>query len=208
MKLNKDIYLITKQYDDFNTLLYKTEEAISEGISILQYRSKVKDKSVLYNEANKLKKLCEKYGTMLIINDRVDIAKEVGADGVHLGQDDTSIKEARSILGKDIIIGATSKTVQDSIRCYNEGADYLGVGALYPSPTKFNAKTIEIETLKDIKKAVPIPIVGIGGITVDNLTKEIVDNIDAISVISVIYDSHNIKDTIRKLKEVLKKGRN
>lgn len=208
MKFQNELYLISKQYPDFNILLDKTEQALREGISIFQYRSKEKDKDLLHNEATKIKELCDKYNASLIINDRVDIAKEVGAEGVHLGQDDTSIKEARDILGKDVIIGATAKTVEDAIRCYEEGADYLGVGALFPSPTKLDAVQIKFKTLIDIKNAVPIPIVGIGGITAENLTKEINDNVDSIAIISEIYDSKNIKDAIKKLKDAFSKGRN
>ncbi|GMQ65376.1 hypothetical protein AN2V17_46210 [Vallitalea sp. AN17-2] len=208
MKFENELYLISKQYPDFNILLEKTEQALREGISIFQYRSKEKNKDLLHNEAIKIKGLCHKYNASLIINDRVDIAKEVGADGVHLGQDDTSIKEARDILGEDVIIGATAKTVEDAIRCYEEGADYLGVGALFPSPTKLDAVQIKLKTLIDIKNAVPIPIVGIGGITAKNLSKEINENVDSIAVISEIYDSKNIKDAIKKLKDAFLKGRN
>ncbi|GMQ58919.1 hypothetical protein AN1V17_33150 [Vallitalea sediminicola] len=208
MKFQNELYLISKQYPDFNILLDKTEQALREGISIFQYRSKEEDKELLYNEATKIKELCDKYNASLIINDRVDIAKEIGAEGVHLGQDDTSIKEAREILGKDVIIGATAKTVEDAIRCFEEGADYLGVGALFPSPTKLDAVQIKLKTLIDIKNAVPIPVVGIGGITAGNLTKEINDNVDSIAIISEIYDSKNIKDAIKKLKDAFSKGRN
>ncbi|QUH31521.1 phosphomethylpyrimidine synthase ThiC [Vallitalea guaymasensis] len=208
MKFENELYLISKQYPDFNILLEKTEQALREGIYIFQYRSKEKNKDLLHNEAIKIKELCDKYNASLIINDRVDIAKEVGADGVHLGQDDTSIKEARDILGEDVIIGATAKTVEDAVRCYEEGADYLGVGALFPSPTKLDAVQIKLKTLIDIKNAVPIPIVGIGGITAENLSKEINENVDSIAVISEIYDSKNIKDAIKKLKDAFLKGRN
>lgn len=208
MKFENELYLISKQYPDFNILLEKTEQALREGISIFQYRSKEKNKDLLHDEAIKIKELCDKYNASLIINDRVDIAKEVGADGVHLGQDDTSIKEARDILGEDVIIGATAKTVEDAVRCYEEGADYLGVGALFPSPTKLDAVQIKLKTLIDIKNAVPIPIVGIGGITAENLSKEINENVDSIAVISEIYDSKNIKDAIKKLKDAFLKGRN
>ncbi len=208
MKFENELYLISKQYPDFNILIEKTEQALREGISIFQYRSKEKNKNLLHDEAIKIKELCDKYNASLIINDRVDIAKEVGADGVHLGQDDTSIKEARDILGEDVIIGATAKTVEDAVRCYEEGADYLGVGALFPSPTKLDAVQIKLKTLIDIKNAVPIPIVGIGGITAENLSKEINENVDSIAVISEIYDSKNIKDAIKKLKDAFLKGRN
>nr|WP_113675126.1 phosphomethylpyrimidine synthase ThiC [Vallitalea guaymasensis] len=208
MIFENELYLISKQYPDFNILLEKTEQALREGISIFQYRSKEKNKDLLHDEAIKIKELCDKYNASLIINDRVDIAKEVGADGVHLGQDDTSIKEARDILGEDVIIGATAKTVEDAVRCYEEGADYLGVGALFPSPTKLDAVQIKLKTLIDIKNAVPIPIVGIGGITAENLSKEINENVDSIAVISEIYDSKNIKDAIKKLKDAFLKGRN
>jgi phosphomethylpyrimidine synthase len=208
MKFENKLYLISKQYPDFNILLEKTEQALREGISIFQYRSKEENKDLLHKEATKIKELCDKYNTSLIINDRVDIAKEVGADGVHLGQDDTSIKEARDILGEDVIIGATAKTVEDAIRCYEEGADYLGVGALFPSPTKLDAVQIKLKTLIEINNAVPIPIVGIGGITAENLSKEINENVDSIAVISEIYDSKNIKDAIKRLNNAFLKGRN
>lgn len=208
MKLNKDVYLITKDYPDFNTLLYKTEEALNEGISILQYRSKVDNQSILFKEASSIKKLCDTYGTTLIINDHVNIALEVGADGVHLGQKDTDMIKARHILGEDFIIGVTAKTVIQAINAYKQGADYLGVGALYPSSSKLDAVQISIDALINIKKAVPLPIVGIGGITADNISNEILRQVDSVAVISEIYDASNIKDAVSKLMNVLKKGMN
>lgn len=204
MKFDKDIYLITKDYIDFNVLLTKTEEALIEGVRILQYRSKDNDKLTQCNQAHILKRLCNKYNTKLIINDDLDIAIEVGADGVHLGQDDINIDKARKIMGNDFIIGATTKTVEQAIKAYEQGADYLGVGALFKSPTKINAKNINLQTLINIKNAVPISIVGIGGITADNLTTEIVTNVDAIAVISEIYDSNNIKEKVNQLNNMLK----
>ena len=208
MKLENQLYLISKQYKDFNVLMEKTEQALQAGIGILQYRSKEKNKDVLLREAKELKILCERYNALFIINDRVDVAKEIKADGVHLGADDTSIKDAREILGNDYIIGATAKNVEQAVKCCNDGADYLGVGALYQSPTKLDAKRITLEMLIDIKNAVAVPIVGIGGITAENLTEEINQNVDCISVISEIYDSNNINLAVKKLKKAFMKGRN
>ncbi len=184
----KSLYLITDESLDFEgTLLPKTKEALEAGLSHLQYRVKKKGYVDQLEEASTLRQLCHQFGTKFIINDDITLAKHVGADGVHLGQSDCSIILARKTLGSDAIIGVTAKTVEQAITAQKQGADYLGVGALYHSSTKPDAKGITIQTLKNIRQRVHIPIYGIGGIRHYNLTTDIIANVDGVAVVSALY---------------------
>jgi len=186
---NKDIYLITDESLDFEqVLLPRTEEALREGIAYLQYRAKHKSGQIKYHEALTLRELTQAYGVNFIINDDIQLAKSVHADGVHLGIHDASVKEARKLLGDKCIIGATAKTVAQAQAAEQMGADYLGVGALNPSPTKTDALQISIQDLEAIKSAVKLPIYGIGGIRHNNLSNETLAFIDGIAVVSAIYE--------------------
>ncbi|KPU45543.1 thiamine-phosphate synthase [Oxobacter pfennigii] len=198
----KEIYLITDEGIEFNLLYDKCRIALDNGIKLLQYRRKEGSFKEKIYEVNKLLELCTKSGCKLIINDRVDIALASGAHGVHLGREDMDVKTARKIL-RDKIIGATAKTVEQAVTAFEEGADYLGVGALFPSVTKKDAIGITINILKAIRKAVPIPIYGIGGITSHNLTPEIIENVNGVSVVSAILRSDDTLSSIEKLREVL-----
>lgn len=198
MKIDKEVYLITDSTISFGKLLLLTEEALQAGVTILQYRNKNSSEEVFIQEAMALKELCNRYQTKFIINDRVDIAMAIKADGVHIGQSDISIIKAREIIG-DKIIGVTAKTVDQAYHAQKLGADYIGVGALYPSPSKPDALRIDIDTLQDIRNTVTIPIVGIGGITANNITKEIINKVDGIAVISEVYNAYLITEKVKDL---------
>lgn len=198
MKIDKEVYLITDSTISFGKLLLLTEEALQAGVTILQYRNKNSSEEVFIQEAMALKELCDRYQTKFIINDRVDIAMAIKADGVHIGQSDISIIKAREIIG-DKIIGVTAKTVDQAYHAQKLGADYIGVGALYPSPSKPDALRIDIDTLQDIRNTVTIPIVGIGGITANNITKEIINKVDGIAVISEVYNAYLITEKVKDL---------
>lgn len=202
---NKEVYLVSDYEMNFSELCEKVEEALKSGTTILQYRAKNKDTRELCDEAMILKEICEKYNCIFIINDRVDIALVVDADGVHLGQKDMKVKDARKILGENKIIGASTKNVEEAKIAVNEGADYLGVGALFETNTKKDADYVTAEMLGEIKKSVNIPIYGIGGITDSNLTKDIINNIDGVAVVSVILKSLDINATVTKLKSYFKR---
>lgn len=187
--MNKDIYLITDESLDFDTaLLPLTEQALACGVSTLQYRVKSKDPQQKFHEAMTLRDLTHQYGVTFIINDDLILAKSVGADGVHLGIEDSSVQSARELLGDKCLIGATAKTVAQAIKAEAMGADYLGVGALYPSPTKENARQITVIDLEKIRDAVNIPVYGIGGLRHHNLTEAIINAVDGVAVISAVYE--------------------
>ena len=149
--------------------LQRTEAALQGGVTLLQLREKEKSTREYLSLAKKVHKLTEKYGVPLIIDDRLDVAMAVDAEGVHLGQSDMPIDIARSIFGQDKIIGATAKTVPQALEAYEQGADYLGVGAIYPTTTKVKTILTSTDTLRDICDAVPIPVNAIGGLNKENI---------------------------------------
>jgi thiamine-phosphate pyrophosphorylase len=149
--------------------LRRTESALRGGVTLLQLREKEKTTREYLTLAEKVHELTEKYNVPLIIDDRVDIAMAVDAEGVHLGQSDMPVSVARKLLGPDKIIGATAKTVPQAKEAWQQGADYLGVGAIYPTTTKVKTVLTAPETLKDICNTVPIPVNAIGGLNADNI---------------------------------------
>ncbi|HAH19157.1 MAG TPA: thiamine phosphate synthase [Eubacterium sp.] len=183
------------------TLSEVVKESLEGGVTIIQIREKDIDEKNFLEEAKEIKKICEKFNVPLIINDNVEIAKMVDADGVHLGQDDMDIEEARKILGPEKIIGITAKTIEQAKEAQMKGADYLGSGAIYTSGTKQNAKRLTVENLKAICASVEIPVVAIGGLTYDNIDVLKDSGISGIAVVSAIYASTDIKTDTIKLKE-------
>lgn len=151
------------------TLYEQVEKAIKGGVTFVQIREKELDKRAFLSEARQIKALCEKYRVPFVVNDSVEIALATDADGVHVGQEDMEAKNVREKLGADKIVGVTAKTVEQAIRAQECGADYLGVGAVFPSPTKKNAVGITHEQLREICAAITIPVVAIGGITSQNI---------------------------------------
>lgn len=149
--------------------LFRTEEALKGGATMLQLREKDKTTREYILLAEKVHNLTMKYNVPLIIDDRIDVVLAMGAEGVHLGQSDMPIATARKILGDDFIIGATTKTVPQALEAYEQGADYLGVGAIYPTTTKVKTVLTSTETLDAICKAVPIPVNAIGGLNKNNV---------------------------------------
>lgn len=183
------------------TLYGQVEKALEGGASFVQLREKGGDKESILAEARQLKGLCERYQVPFVINDSVETAIEADADGVHLGQEDMGILEARKILGKDKIIGATAKTVEQAVRAQEQGADYLGVGAVFASPTKTDAIRITKEQLREICEKVTIPVVAIGGITAENMMELKGSGIDGIAVVSAVFASDDIRQAAGDLKE-------
>lgn len=164
------LYFITDStYCGEEEFLRRIEQALKGGVTIMQLREKNKTTREYLLLAQKVHELALKYNVPLIIDDRVDIAVAVSAEGVHLGQSDLPVAVARKIIGDDKIIGATTKTVEQAIEAYEQGADYLGVGAIYPTTTKVKTVLTSTETLADICKAVPIPVNAIGGLNKDNI---------------------------------------
>ena len=164
------IYLVTDEKACLEKDFYACiEEAIKGGVKIVQLREKKISTKDFYEKALKVKEICKNYGVLFIINDRLDIAQAVGADGVHLGQSDMPIEEARKILKDKFLIGATARNIEEAKRAELLGADYIGSGAIFGTSTKDNAKKLEMEELKKIVASVKIPVFAIGGININNV---------------------------------------
>ena len=164
------IYLVTDEKACNGKDFYKCiEEAIKGGVKIVQLREKTLSTKDFFIKALKVKEICKNYGALFIINDRLDIAQAVEADGVHLGQSDMPIEKAKEILKNKFLIGVTARNVDEAIKAELEGADYIGSGAIFGTSTKDNAKKLEMEDLKKIVNSVKIPVFAIGGININNV---------------------------------------
>ena len=170
MKFDSSMYFITDStnYSE-EEFLYRVEQALMGGITLLQLREKDKSTREYMDLAEKVHTLTKKYNVPLIIDDRVDVALAIDAEGVHVGQSDMPVSIARKLMGDDKIVGATTKTVEQAVEAYAQGADYLGVGAIYPTTTKVKTVLTSTETLGNICSAVPIPVNAIGGLNKDNI---------------------------------------
>ncbi len=181
----------------------EVEKALQGGVTILQFREKNLSTEQLTEKARKLKDICRKYNVPLIINDNVQAAIDSGADGVHVGADDMDVSAVRTITGSDFIIGATAKTPEQAKNAQIQGADYLGCGALFTSPTKHNTRPMSIETLKEITSLVQIPVVAIGGLTYDNIDIVRGSGIAGAAVISAVFAAQDVKSAAEKLRAKL-----
>lgn len=179
-------------------------EALEGGASFIQLREKNLPFDEFLAEANEIKEVCKEYMVPFVINDNVDVALACDADGVHLGQDDMSPIEARKILGDNKIIGLSAVNLEQAILAEKQGADYLGVGAVFPTSTKEDADYVSYEELKKICEAVSIPVVAIGGIGADNIMELRGSGIDGISVVSAIFAQKNIKEATENLLKLSK----
>lgn len=195
------LYFITDStgFSD-DEFLNRTEAALNGGVTLLQLREKEKSTREYIALAEKVHKLTQKYGIPLIIDDRIDVAMATNAEGVHLGQSDMSIDIARKIVGKEMIIGATAKTVLQAKEAEKNGADYLGVGAIYPTTTKVKTVLTSTQTLDEICKAVNIPVNAIGGLNKDNIDILKGINISGICVVSAIMKADNPQKATEELK--------
>lgn len=209
MKLNNDmlrLYAVTdRAWLRGRTLFEQVEEALRGGATMVQLREKTLDEDAFFHEAVELARLCHRHGVPLLINDNVDIARRSGADGVHVGQEDMAAEEVRSILGSDMIVGVTAKTVEQALRAQDAGADYLGSGAVFGSATKINARPMTRETLSAITRAVSIPVVAIGGIHSGNIQKLAGTGIAGVAVVSGIFAAENIEEECRLLRRLAEK---
>lgn len=205
MKFDKKhllLYAITdRRYLGGRTLEEQVEEALKGGVTMVQLREKDLSDKEFIEEARVLRAICSEYGVPLIINDRVDVALEAGADGVHVGREDESVSLIRKRVGPGFIIGSTAKTLEQAGAAEREGADYIGVGAMFPSPTKETALGISLEDLKNISASVSIPSVAIGGISAENIALLEGGGMSGIAVISAIFAA---EDIVKKTKELRK----
>lgn len=182
------------------TLYGQVEKALKGGATFMQLREKNLDEEHFLQEAVEIKELCKKYHVPFVINDNVDIAVKMDADGVHVGQSDMEAGDVRAKLGPDKIVGVSAQTVEQAVLAEKRGADYLGVGAVFSTGTKLDADDVSYETLKAICEAVSIPVVAIGGITKDNLMELKGSGIDGIAVVSAIFAQANIEEATRELR--------
>lgn len=206
MKLDKKdllLYAVTdRHWLNGRTLYEVVKESLDGGATFIQIREKDLDEEHFLEEAIQLKALCAEYKVPFVVNDNVEIAKKIDADGVHVGQSDMEAGNVRAQLGPDKIIGVSAQTVEQAKLAEKRGADYLGVGAVFPTGSKDDADEVSHETLKAICEAVSIPVIAIGGITRDN-TKELAGTgICGIAVISAIYAQENIPAATSELKKV------
>ena len=188
-----------------NEFLYRVEEALRGGVDIVQLREKEKSTREYIDLANKLHEITKQYGVPLIIDDRVDVALASGAEGVHLGRDDMDVAIARKILGNNKIIGSTAKTVSTAQEAFQKGADYLGVGAIFPTTTKVKTIITSVTTLGDICSLVKIPVFAIGGLNKDNISVLKGIDISGICAVSAIMKADMVQNAAVELKDAFKK---
>ena len=208
MKFTKDeirkgmlLYAVTDQswLKEGQTLLSVCEDVLANGATFLQIREKDLDAAYFEMEAAKLKALCARYGVPYVVNDSVEIALTIDADGVHVGQSDIRGRDIRKLIGPDKILGISAGTVEEAVAAERAGADYIGVGAVFGTSTKKNARNLTVEKLKEISSAVSIPVVAIGGINVRNLMELSGSGVDGVAVVSAIFAAEDPGRATREL---------
>ncbi|MDD3362516.1 MAG: thiamine phosphate synthase [Hespellia sp.] len=187
------------------TLCEQVEKALKGGATLIQLREKNLDQVHFLKEAKEIKALCAAYRVPFVINDNVEIALAIDADGVHVGQSDMEAGDVRTQLGEDKIIGVSAQTVEQAVLAESRGADYLGVGAVFPTGSKDDADDVSRETLKAICDAVKIPVIAIGGISADNIAELSGSGICGVAVISAIFAQNDIEAATMQLKVRTKK---
>ena len=200
--IDLSLYLVTDNSDDEEKFLKTIEEGIKGGVTVVQIREKTADTLDFYNLALKVKEITEKYNIPLIINDRVDIALAIDADGVHVGQSDMPCDVTRKLIGKDKILGISAATVDEAKKAQKDGADYIGTGAVFPTTTKNDASSVTKEELKKIVESIDIPVVAIGGINLENASQLTDTGIAGLSVVSAIMSSENPKKSSQELLKI------
>ena len=201
-KLDTTMYFITDStFCGEEEFLHRVEEACKGGVTLVQLREKERTTREYLALAEKVHGITQQYDIPLIIDDRVDIALAVNAEGVHVGQSDMPVAVARRLMGDDKIVGATAKTVPQALEAYEQGADYLGVGAIYPTTTKVKTVLTSVDTLKEIVRAVPIKVNAIGGLNKDNIYILKDSGIDGICAVSAIMKADDPKTAAEELRE-------
>lgn len=204
MKSNSylELYAVTDRHWLGNqTLFDQVKEALDGGATCIQLREKQLDEENFLKEAIEIQKLCKQYQVPFIVNDNVEIAKTMHADGIHVGQSDMEALDVRKALGNDVILGVSAQTVEQAKKAEAHGADYLGVGAVFPTGSKDDADDVSHETLQAICEAVSIPVIAIGGITQDNVKELAGSGIVGIAVISAIFAQKDITQATKDLKQ-------
>lgn len=206
LKENLLLYVVSdRSWLGDNTLEDELEKAIQGGATFIQLREKNLDFDEFLNQAKSVKSLCEKHNIPFVINDNIEVAIKSNANGVHLGQSDTQLLKARKLMGDDKIIGISVQSVSQAIDAEKNGANYLGVGAIFDTKSKADAKNVSLDTLKEICSAVDIPVIAIGGICDKNIMQLANSGICGVAVISAILASADIKSSTSKLKKLAQK---
>ena len=197
--IDLSLYLVTDKSDDVEKFLNTIEEAIKGGVTVVQIREKTAETLDFYNLALQVKEITTKYNVPLIINDRVDVALAIDADGVHVGQSDMPCDVTRKLIGEDKILGVSAATIDEARKAEEDGADYIGTGAVFPTATKDDAPSITKQDLKDVVDSISIPVVAIGGITLENASQLKDTGIAGLSVVSAIMSAENPKKASQTL---------
>lgn len=206
---NIGLYFITDSNLTKKNIFEDVKAAIKGGVRIVQYREKNLAKEEIIKEASKIKEICRENDVLFLINDFVDIALEVDADGVHLGLDDAPYEKARQILGKDRIIGITAHNKEEAVEFEKLGADYLGVSPVFDTTTKLDAgRGMGIERLKEIVNLVSIPCIAIGGIDENNAAEAAKTGVDGVAMISAIITKDDVEEAVRRINREIKNIKN
>lgn len=196
-----ELYLVTdRKRAGKHRLAWQVEQAVLGGVTMVQFREKEIDRDTEERLVGEVMTVCRKYGIPLIMNDSPEKALRYDLDGVHVGQDDVGVREAKELLGEEKIIGATAHNLEEALQAQREGADYLGVGAVFPSSSKENTIPLSMEELARICQSVSIPVVAIGGLTYENMDILQGSGVDGIAVISALLCAENIREMAQKLK--------
>lgn len=205
LKASMCLYAVTdSMWLEDRTLPAVVKEALEGGATFMQIREKNLPYAEFVRLAKEVKQVTDKYRVPYVVNDEVEIAKLIDADGVHIGQSDESLIEARNILGPDKIIGVSAQTVEQAIEAEKNGADYLGVGSIFSTSTKLDADDVSLETLRAICDTVSIPVVAIGGINKGNILDLKGTHVDGVAVVSAIFAAKNIKEETKVLLDTTK----
>ena len=206
MKYDYTLYLVTdRSLMSTATLIEAVEQAILGGCTMIQLREKNISSLDFYRQSVEVKKVTEQYHVPFIINDRIDIAMAVNADGVHIGQSDIPAAIVRDLIGTDMLLGVSAASVKEAVQAANDGADYLGVGAMFPTGTKTDANYVSIEELKKIRHAVNLPIIAIGGINKSNIKQFHDTGINGLAVVSAIIAQPDIQKAAAEMKSMFYK---
>lgn len=204
MKCDKEtmlLYPVTdRAWTGRQTLTEQVEEALKGGVTCVQLREKHLNDPDFLQEAKDICALCREYGVPFIVNDNVEVAIACKADGVHVGQEDMEAGRVRKLIGEDMILGVSAHTVEEARKAVENGADYLGLGSVFPTNTKSDVDVMKRETLQAICSAVDVPIVAIGGINRDNLSSLKGSGVDGVALVSAIFSAENIEEACRELK--------
>ena len=199
------LYAVTdRAWTGKQTLYEQVEAALKGGVTCVQLREKELDETAFLQEAKELCALCRRYGVPFLVNDNVEIAIACGADGIHVGQEDLAAGEVRRRVGENMILGVSVHTVEEAFQAVRDGADYLGLGAVFPTSTKTDVEQMSNETLRAICDAVNVPIVAIGGINRGNILKLAGSGVDGVALVSAIFSAEDIEGTCRELRAMSK----